>query len=102
MSDGGAKIEVQGGESVPSTFELQIPRLGVAFHAETRWRYAHSIGVKFTSETAADCATDGPTREELLAENAWLQDIVHKLASRLTQLGEPVMLELKPRRHGDR
>lgn len=100
LSEGGAKIEVEDATTVPAMFELEIPQRRTAFRAEIRWRYAHLIGVKFIASAQPWHAEEQPTRDELLAENADLLETVRKLAGRLTQLGEPVMLSLKPRKTG--
>ena len=97
MSESGAKIELDEGLKVPTIFNLEVPKLGAMFRAEIRWRYGHLIGVKFIA-TSQSVSEESPTRAELLAENAALLETVRKLAERLTQLGEPVMISLAPRK----
>ena len=100
LSEGGAKIEVKGSSDIPPAFALEIPQVGAAYRAELRWRYAHLIGVKFIATAQSTHREEQPTRDELLAENAELLDTVQKLAGRLTQLGEPLMIALKRRKLG--
>ncbi len=48
MSGDGAEIAVEPGQRIPPRFMLQVPRDGMAYRAEVRWREEGRIGVMFT------------------------------------------------------
>jgi hypothetical protein len=47
VSAGGARLKSAHAESLPDTFELELPSEKVARTSEVRWRDGGQVGVKF-------------------------------------------------------
>jgi hypothetical protein len=47
VSENGARLKSAQAESLPDTFELELPSEKVARTSEVRWRDGRQVGVKF-------------------------------------------------------
>jgi hypothetical protein len=47
VSDGGARLKSAHAQSLPDTFDLEMPCEEVARSSEVRWREGTQLGVKF-------------------------------------------------------
>lgn len=50
ISEGGARLRLDGAGAVPDRFDLLVPCKGRTYAAELAWRNAGEIGVRFVTE----------------------------------------------------
>ncbi len=84
LSDGGAKLVFDFPTTVPSVFDLVVPRRGESRRAEVKWRTRLEAGVSFVRSAA-----DGYVSIETARRIRRLEDERSALKARVAELSEP-------------
>jgi hypothetical protein len=90
LSATGARLALNEGLSLPSSFELEIPTRNKTHRVVLCWRTKDAAGVHFIDDSARAAIENGSAEAELetlRAENKVLRRRVAELVRRLAELG---------------
>ncbi|WP_298356703.1 PilZ domain-containing protein [Rhodoblastus sp.] len=86
LSEGGARLEMAHPISLPTEFEVTIPRRGEYWRARQAWRDSLALGVTFVpSDSGTDVSIESARRIKQL------QSERDALAKRLAEMSEPAI-----------
>jgi hypothetical protein len=101
ISAEGAKVEVSQAISIPTEFEIYIPRRNITCSARMVWRDANAIGIEFKAADAHGTADEaqpdiqGLRLRALEMQNAELRVRIRELSKRLEDLGQDPDLSIR-------
>jgi hypothetical protein len=84
----GAKLVLGETTSVPSQFELYVPRRGRTYLARMAWRDTEAIGVEFFEEAVTRTPPPPPSEESEVERIRHLEVLVSELKARVRVLSK--------------